>query len=172
MPFFKRISFFLFLLFSLQSISQNADSLIHEEINLKIWKPFCESYASLNATTFNDLHSEDVVKVSPWGIRIGNEYKDQNLERFKANKEKGTNRTIALWFEHRKTTPAISYEVGYYKVTYKNDDKNKYSYGRFHVVIKKENGTWKIAQDWGIDKINGIEVTEKDWLKGRPLVFK
>ena len=172
MPFFKRIYFFLFLVFSLQSNAQNADSLIHEEINLKIWKPFCESYASLDAKTFNALHTEDVIRVSPWGIHVGDEYKDRNLERFKANKEKGTNRTIDLWFEHRKSTAEVSYEVGYYKVTYKNDDGINNSYGRFHVLLKKENGTWKIALDWDTDKINGVDVTDGDWLKGSPLVFE
>jgi len=171
MTIFKKLVFVGFLLFAFQSVAQNDELKIHEEINLKIWKPFCESYASLDAKTFNALHTDDVIRATPWGIRVGKEYKNRNIERFQADKEKGTNRTIELWFEHRKTTPEVSYEVGYYKVTYKNDGKKKYSYGRFHVVIKKINGSWKIAQDWDTDKINGIEVTEKDWLKGSPLVY-
>lgn len=168
----KKIIFLSFLLFAFQSTAQNDETETQEEINREVWKPFCESYASLNAETFNALHTADVIRASPWGIRVGDEYKNRNIESFKANQEKGTQRTIELWFEHRKSTPEVSYEVGYYKVTYKNDGKTKYSFGRFHVVLKKENGIWKIAQDWDTDKINGIEVSEKDWLKGTPLAFE
>lgn len=172
MPFLKKSFFLLFLTFSFLTNAQDAETLIHDEINEKVWKPFCESYASLNAEIFNGLHTDDVIRATPWGIRVGEEYKNRNVERFAANKEKRTNRTIELWFEHRKSNSKISYEVGYYKVAYQKDGKTKNSYGRFHCVIKKIDGVWKIAQDWDTDKINGIEVTEKDWLKGSPLVFE
>jgi len=172
MPFSKNIILFLFSVFSISCLAQDSDAQIHKEINQEVWKPFCESYASLDVETYNNLHSDEVIRATPWGIRVGDEYKNHNAERFKISKEKGTNRTIELWFEHRKSTPKVSYEVGYYKVTYKNNDSLKYSYGRFHVVLKKENGVWKIIQDWDTDKINGVEVTEKDWLKGTPLTFE
>ena len=99
-------------------------------------------------------------------------FKNHNIERFKDNKEKGTQRTIELWFEHRKSTPEISYEVGYYKVTHQKDGETTNHYGRFHCVIKKIDGVWKIAQDWDTNNINGHEVTEKDWEKGTPIVFQ
>ena len=167
----KNTLFVFCLIFSLSSAAQNPDSLIHNKINQKVWKPFCESYASLDAATFNALHTDDVIRVNPWGIRIGETYKSQNEELFKTAREKGTQRTIELWFEHRKTTPEISYEVGYYKVTYTEEDGTRSFYGRFHVLLKNENGVWKIAQDWDTDNINGLDVTENDWQNGTPLTF-
>jgi len=172
MAFFKNIILFLFLSVSFQCVAQESDSLTHQEINKMVWKPFCESYAALDVKNYNAVHTDDVIRATPWGIRVGDEFKNHNIERFKANKEKGINRTIELWFEHRISTPLVSYEVGYYKVTYQDDGKTKNSFGRFHCVIKKENGIWKIAQDWDTNKINGVEVTEKDWSKGTPLVFE
>ncbi len=171
MPYLKKLLLLCFSLFTILSTAQSTDTLIQKEINREVWKPFCESYSSQDAETFNALHTDDVIRVTPWNIRVGNEYKNQISARFKANKEKGDQRTIELWFEHRKTTPELSYEVGYYNVTYQKNGKEMNSYGRFHVLLKKENGKWKIAQDWDTDKINGVEVTEKDWLKGTPLVF-
>ena len=171
MPVFKNIFLIGVLLISIQSFAQDTDALIHQEINETVWKPFCESYASLDVETYNAVHTDDVIRATPWGIRIGQEFKKHNVERFNAKKGKEEKRTIELWFEHRKSTPEISYEVGYYKVSYEKDGETKNHYGRFHCVIKKIDGVWKIAQDWDTNNINGHEVTEKDWLKGSPLIF-
>ena len=172
MSVFKNIFLIGILSISVQSFSQDASAQIHQEINETVWKLFCESYASLDVETYNAVHTNDVIRATPWGIRIGEEFKNHNVKGFKANKEKGTQRTIELWFEHRKSTPQISYEVGYYKVTYQKDGETTNHYGRFHCVIKKIDGVWKIAQDWDTNNINGHEVTEKDWEKGTPLVFE
>ena len=50
-------------------------------------------------------------------------------------------------------------------------EKARENYGRFHCVIKKIDGVWKIAQDWDDDEINGRKVSAEDWAKEAPLKF-
>lgn len=141
-------------------------------INEQIWKPFKQSYESRDWKTFNDLHTDDVLRISRWsGIREGNEYK----ERIKSSFQRSTQRkkSIDFWLEHRIYAENVGYEVGYYRIINTEPGKEKStSYSRFHVVLKKEDGIWKIAQDWDTGIINGVEVTADDFAKGKPLKLK
>jgi hypothetical protein len=62
-------------------------------------------------------------------------------------------------------TGGVAYEIGYYKVTSVKTNKTDYYYGMFNVILRKENGTWKILSDAD----TGEEVNEtkfesgKDW---------
>lgn len=162
----------LFLSFCLLSAAQTEEEIIQQEINTQIWKPFCEAYGAFDAEKFNAVHTDDVVRATPWGLRIGEEYKQQNRKNMTKSKAEGNKRTIELWFEHRVTDSNMSYEVGYYKVTSNSPDEDTQTYyGRFHCVIKKLNGVWKIAQDWDDDDINGHKVNAEDWAKGQPMNF-
>ncbi len=162
---------FLFSLFCLTfTFAQDAEKL-QKEIDQEVWKPFTEAFQNMDGEAFNALHSDDVLRANPWGIQVGEEYKKKTLEGYKRNKERGDKRTIQFWFEHRKTKADISYEVGYYKITSKNKDGERNHYARFHCVIQKIDGQWKITQDWDTNNINGHKVTEDDWLKGTPLEF-
>ncbi len=157
---------------SITTIAQNEQEVFQQEIDTQVWKPFCEAYAELDAEKFNSVHTDDVIRATPWGLRIGDEYKERNRKSMAKNKKEGEKRTIELWFEHRVTNPDLSYEVGYYKVISQNPGKEpKEYYGRFHCVIKKVNGIWKIAQDWDDGEINGHKVGAEDWAKGTPLKF-
>ena len=71
MPVFKNIFLVGILFFSIQSFSQEPDTQIHQEINETVWKPFCESYASLDVEKYNSVHTDDVIRATPWGIRVG-----------------------------------------------------------------------------------------------------
>ena len=125
-----------------------------------------------DAEKFNSVHTDDVIRATPWGLRIGVEYKNRNRENMAKDKAQGVKRTIALWFEHRVTSDNLSYEVGYYKVRHQKPGEDpKEFYGRFHCVIKKIKGVWKIAQDWDDDEINGHKVSAEDWKKGKAVVF-
>ena len=66
----------------------------------------------------------------------------------------------------------MGYEVGYYRVIYEEPGKEtRMSHAQFHVVLRKENGVWKIAQDWDTGVINGVQLTAEDFAKGTPMVF-
>ena len=153
--------------------AQKVDTIAQQEINQLIWKPFMESYNNLDAEGFNQLHADDVLRAGSWSIREGEEYKESNRKGFARTKEGGTNRTIELRFDFRKTTEHISYETGFYKVVSQapNEEARTF-YGYFHVVIKKNNGKWLITQDWDDGQFNGQPITEQHFLKAKPLVIK
>ena len=65
---------------------------------------------------------------------------------------------------------SIGYEVGFYRVIYQEEGKeNRKSYGRFHVVLKKIDGQWKIAQDWDSNSFNGRPIGQQDFDEGKKL---
>ncbi len=142
---------------------------IEKEVNEQLWGPFKKAWETRNAQDFNDLHTDDVLRVSKWGgVKIGSEYKDRIVESYK--KPDNRERTIDFWLEHRYYSGNTGYEVGYLKIVIKEEGKDpRYSYSRFHVVLKKVDGKWKIAQDWDTNNINGVAVTAEDYAKGTPL---
>lgn len=134
------------------------------EINQQIWKAFKQSWERRDSQTFNALHTEDIMRVSSSGIRVGDEYKNSNQKSF--SKPRKDKRTIDFALEQRLYGNDIGYEVGYYRIVSKKDNgETNHYYGRFHVVLKKQNGAWKIAQDWDTGNVNGVEVTAADFEK-------
>ncbi len=148
------------------------DTKIEQEINEQVWKPFKKAFESNDWKTFNDLHTDDVLRVSSWsGIKVGDEYK----ERVKRSYQRPTQqkRTIDFWLEHRIYSATMGYEVGYYRVISEEPGKDRHiSYSQFHVVLRKENGVWKIAQDWDSSLVNSQRITKEDFEKGNLLDLK
>ena len=164
---------FLFFLFSFSTLqAQEKNKETEYEINKLIWKPFIESYNQLDAKAFNQLHTADVLRAGNWGLWYGEEYKERIRKSYtRAIKGKET-RKIELRIDFRRTQEDISYETGFYKVTSKAPEgKERISYGYFHVLIKKVDGQWKIAQDWDDEYFNGKKITEQDFLKAKALIF-
>ncbi len=160
----KKVLFVVFLMSVLTLNAQETkwDATIASQVDEQIWEPFKQSYASGDYETFNSLHTDEVMRISPRGIRIGEEYRESNERSFQ--KPNRTPRTIDFRFEHRIYAGTMGYEVGYYKmVTKKPGQDPEHHYARFSVVLHKVDGTWKIAQDWDIDTINGVDVTEDDF---------
>lgn len=149
-----------------------AQRTIEKEVNETLWKPFVESWSSFDAEAFNNLHTDDVLRASRGGLIIGKAYKERTTESFARSLEREDKRIIHFWFEQRVYSGDTGYEVGYYKiVNNRPGEEQREYYARFHVVLKKRNGQWKIAQDWDTGSVNGGPVNEEDWAKGTPLVF-
>ena len=141
---------------------------IEKEVNKQLWKPFKTAFDDRDAKLFNSLHTDDVLRVSKWGIKQGPEYKEGVLKSYE--KKDAPKREIDFWLEHRIYAENIGYEIGYYRITsYRANNEVKVSYARFHIVLKKINGKWLIAQDWDTNNINGVAVTAEDFAKGVPL---
>jgi len=151
------------------SLAQEDVKKIQQEIDRQLWKPFAETYGNQDAEGFNALHTDDVIRSGPSTLLIGEEYKERNREGFKKGKEMGIKRTISFTLESRQTRPELSYEVGYYKVTVVREGKEDHFYGRFHCVLKKIDGQWKVAQDWDTDKVLGNKIDEEDYQTGTPV---
>lgn len=154
------------------SFSQEDATQIQKEIDQQIWKVFAETYNNLDAKGFNAIHADDVIRSGPGTLRVGEEYKNQNRESFQRVKQRGEKRTISFTMESRQTREDLSYEVGYYKVSMQpKEGEARHFYGRFHVVIKKIDGQWKIVQDWDTGSILGKKIDEEAFQSGTPLKF-
>ena len=134
-----------------------------KEIDTQLWEQFVKAYNSRNAALYNEIHTDDIVRITKGGIRQGEAFKKGIVKSYgRANQPK---RKIEFKHEHRIHEKDIAYEVGYFKVTYFKEGKEESYFGRFSVLLKKERGKWKIAQDWDVDQINGVAITAKDYEK-------
>jgi hypothetical protein len=133
-------------------ISINKPKISHfETINKEVWYPFIEAFERFDLDGFLKVHSPFLVRLNlDQGTNLDYEsyYKSLSDEiEFHLTKE--NRRKIDLRFLHRSISGGVSYEIGYYKVTIfeKNDTKGKDYYGKFNVIIQKENEKWVILMD-------------------------
>ena len=154
----KKANCLFLILVSLQMLAQNPQ----KEIDQDVWGPFTKAWESNDGEAYNEVHTDNVWRINPGRLLVGEEYKNRNLERMKKQE---SNRIIEFSFETRTTNGNNAYEVGYYRITDSSDSVPKYYVGRFHVAIKKQNGVWKISQDWDTDSINGAEISPESLSK-------
>lgn len=165
-----RIFLLLFLITGIVYSQENNKYDFSKEIDQQLWKSFVNSFNSRDGKKHIEIHTEDVLRITKNGIRIGNEYRDQIIKNY--GRKDQPKREIQFKFEHRIHAPNIAYEVGYFKIISFHKEGEKVYYGRFSVVLKKVNGRWKIAQDWDVDAINGVPITAKDYEKLKSIIIK
>ncbi|MCE2996512.1 MAG: YybH family protein [Cyclobacteriaceae bacterium] len=163
----RTLTTLLFLIFSVTLQAQSSQT----EINTQVWKPFIQHFSDHNAKAFLALHSKDVVR-SPrdaktiWGY---DEYLKNQLEGDAYEIKNNLKRTLELRFTERIAKGDNAIEVGIYKtVVTAPDGKQQFYFGRFHVVLKKINGTWKITVDTDYTENNTIG--EKDFLAAKSMI--
>lgn len=156
-----QILFSGFLLFS-------QDSKITKEINDQVWTVFIRSFSNGDDELFKSVHSKDIVRV----MQDDGQIQDYDLYFTKipdSIKAKWGNwrKSIELRFTQRISSADNAFEVGYYKTTSTNvqTGEQRKSFGRFHVLLRKENGTWKIVMD--ADTAEGA--SEENFNKANPL---
>lgn len=145
------------------------DSLENEQINKDIWFNFMQAYHELDAALFNQIHTDDVLRVisDSQTILVGSEYKDRNLEVFNRWNSQRVNQTIEFSFISRSVKGEWAYQVGIYKLTRKNGLSSQSHYGKFHVTLQKVNGIWKIKTD--ADSSENGTIDEFDFQNGTSL---
>jgi len=150
--------------FVLAITSVVAQSTPQQEINEQIWKRFMDAYGNQDAEAFMKIHSEKLVR-NPIGYEVTRfeKYKEQNELNFQQQKKEGIKIKIDFTFAYRTVTGGVAYEIGYYKVTSVKTNKTDYYYGMFNVILRKENGTWKILSDAD----TGEEVNETKFESGK-----
>jgi len=126
------------------------DESIQKEINAQVWKPFIKTFNNGDDEGFKAVHSKDVIRVNQDGKQISgyDQYFRTVPDSIKARWGKWS-KNIELRFTQRIDGNDKAFEVGYYKTTSKNNDtgETRTGYGKFHVLLRKENGTWKILMD-------------------------
>ena len=137
--------------------SQKKDTTIYNEVLNQVWKPFKKSFDAKDSKTFNDVHTDDILRINTWGIKQGAIYKDGIIKSY--SKKSSRTRTIDFWIEQSVFSETISHQIGYYSVTYLEPNKaDKTSYAQFQVTLKKINGVWKISQDFDTENVGGKKV--------------
>jgi hypothetical protein len=141
-----------------------------KEINEQVWKPFIKGMNTGDTDLFLGVHSKDL-------IRSGRESKEVlNWDSYYANTKQGNewgkkNKVrleIELHFTERISNANQAIDVGVYKTTSIREDGTRRSgYGRFHVALRKENGTWKILVD--TDSGEGNTIGEAQFLAAKPM---
>ena len=160
------VTLFVFLFAAIHPFSQDHQ----REINEQVWKPFIETFNNYKASEFLALHSKDLVRSSRDSKSVLNwdEYLKEQSSGDQRSKENGYKRTLELRFTERIASSSQAIEVGIYKTTsINNKGESRSFYGRFHVVLRKENGLWKILVD--TDSSEGHTVSEKDFLAAGPM---
>jgi len=157
---------FVLLFTSVNTFSQN----FQKEIDEQVWRPFITSFNSLDTDAFMAPHSRDVVR-SPRDSKIllnWDEYFKLHQESDKREKNSGATRTIDLRFTERISNSSQAIDIGIYRATVTTKDGKSASYtyyGRFHVVLRKEGGTWKILVD--TDSSSGV--SDRDFIAASPM---
>lgn len=137
-----------FLLWQNPGFSQTAN--FQKEINEQVWKPFIEAFNNDDDEAFKAVHSKDVTRVIQDDGRLleYDEYFKKVPDSVKA-KWANWKKNIELRFIQRIASKDRAFEVGHYKSTSTNivTGEKRSGYGKFHVLLRKENGVWKILMD-------------------------
>lgn len=143
---------------------------VRQSINEDVWRPFIESFNQHDSKSFMELHSRDLVRSSRDSRTVldRDEYAAQMQRGDENEKQRKLTRRLELRFTERLASDDQAIEVGIYKTTYMFDDKPAKSfYGRFHVVLRREEGKWKILVD--TDSSEGNTIDEQDFLAAQPM---
>ncbi|MCF7561676.1 nuclear transport factor 2 family protein [Sabulilitoribacter multivorans] len=147
----------LFLCFGNIVTSQETNHL--KAINTDVWSPFTKAFETFDYILFASIHSEDLVRVS--GDSKNVKGKTTYIEGYKKRwVNKNSNQTISFRFLERIANDISASERGIYKLTVNPNTANEQSYyGKFHVILRKENGTWKLLVDYDSSESNTINET-------------
>lgn len=135
-----------------------------EQINKDVWFNFMQAYQDLDASLFNQIHTDDVIRTVVDGNRmyLGKEYKDKNLEVFNNWNAKRVDQKIEFSFISRVQKEGYAYEIGIYKLTRTNGTLSNSYYGKFNVILRKENGIWRIMSDSDTNEKGTIDESHFD----------
>lgn len=140
------------------------------EINDQVWKPFIKSFGEGDTDAFMGVHSKDLVRSGRDSKRVLNwETYYNETKAGNENRAKGKTRMeIELRFTERINSDTQAIDVGVFKTSWSTaDGKSGAGYGRFHVVMRKESGTWKILVD--TDSNEGRTIGETQFLAAKPM---
>jgi ketosteroid isomerase-like protein len=117
-----------------------------------------------------NLHSKDVVRSPRNAKQVWNweTYLQETIAADEQDIREKRKRQLELRFTERINNATQAVEVGIYKTTYQlANGETQIFYGRFHVVLRQEEGKWKILVD--TDSSEKGTVGEKEFLEASPL---
>lgn len=151
---------------SISSFGQS-DSL-QIQINRQVWQPFIMAFNNNYDSIFRTVHSRDIIRVivDDRQVLSYNQY-FKKLPDSVSVKWGSWKKNIELRFITRIASDCCGFEVGYYRTISTNipTGEKRIGYGKFHVLLRKENGVWKILMDEDAKE----DADEAAFLKARPL---
>jgi ketosteroid isomerase-like protein len=139
-----------------------------KEINEQVWKPFIKAFNNDDSEAFRAVHSTEVIRVIQDDDRVlgYDEYFQKIPDSTKA-KWSNWKKNIELRFTQRIASSDKAFEVGYYKTISTNivSCEKRSGYGKFHVLLRKENGAWRILMDADANE----KTDEAVFLSGKPM---
>jgi len=144
------------------------DNKFTKEINEQVWMTFIRSFGSGDEELFKSVHSKDVVRViQDDGEIFGHDQYFKKIPDSIKAKWSNWKKNIELRFTQRISSEDKAFEVGFYKTTSTNiqTGEQRKSFGRFHVLLRKENGTWRIV----MDADTGEGASEENFNKASPM---
>ena len=142
------------VVFGITLNAKNSEEL--QNINSQIWSNFTKAFETLDYELFDSLHSENLVRVGGdyKTIRDKKSYIESYQNRW-ANSSK--TQKISFRFLERICKNSKASERGIYKLTVNpNTELEKVYFGKFHVILIKEEGVWKILVDYDSSEKNSI----------------
>lgn len=162
-----KIASMVLLLLCCHFVFSQVDNL-QKEINEQVWKPFIKAFNNGDDAAFSAVHSKDVTRVIQDDSKVMgyDQYFKRIPDSIKA-KWKDWKKNIELRFIQRIASNDKAFEVGYYKSTSTNivTGEKRTGYGKFHVLLRKENGRWKILMDADAHE----KTDEAVFLTGKPM---
>lgn len=154
------------ILISIATIAQTDSLKWVKEIDEQVWKPFVEHFVSGNKAGFRSLHSKSVSRVEIDRGSIMDYDKYFPADTSSGQGFKNVKRQFELRFDKRVSNGTRAWESGYYKGTVIQGERAPRSYyGRFFVVLQKENNVWKIL----VDADTGKDANEENFNKAAPI---
>ncbi len=127
------------------------DSTIMKQINDDVWTNFEEAFITYDVDLFKSIHTQNILRI-PADKKVivpSDEYFESQDKSFKWIRENDYQAIMELRFIERIGNTSYASERGIFKFTVIDDEKNeRIFYGKFHVLLEKKNGTWKIFVDY------------------------
>jgi len=139
-----------------------------KEINEQVWMPFIKGFSEGNDELLRSVHSKDLIRVMQDDRQIiGYDKYFKTVPDSVKKKWREWKKSIELRFSQRIASEDKAFEVGYYKSTSTNTKtgEQRSGIGKFHVLLRKENGRWKILMD--ADASEGA--SEESFSKAAPM---
>ena len=141
------------IIITLSITSVNNASTVTDEIDQQIWKPFSESWKTMDADKNIALHSSDIVRVMTRmkKIETGSKYFNQLKRMMGMMKKKGVSSELDFRFSSRIQSDDYAMDKGIYRAEMDHPERGKMvNYAEFNVLLNKVNGNWKISFDQDI----------------------
>lgn len=146
----KKTWLFAFIVYFSQGL-YGQDSTLLKQINEQVWTKFEQAFVTYDVDLFKSVHTPDILRI-PADKKVivpSMEYFESQDKSFKWIKENEYQTKMELRFLERIGNENFASERGIFKFTVIDDEnEERIFYGKFHVLLKKQNNLWKIFVDY------------------------